>query len=80
MPFHFLPGVENRVEWIEELRVWSEVYEERYMVPAKSNAVLADATLKILLWKMPQWTYSFRTKIFATIIEGMSPRLRKAML
>ncbi|KAL8788467.1 MAG: hypothetical protein Q9213_001690 [Squamulea squamosa] len=84
VPFHFLPGQEkgwkNGVEWMEELRVWSEEYEERYMLPDKSNAVLADATIRIILWKVPRWMHGFGKRVFATVMEGSSPRLRKAML
>ncbi|KAL8848862.1 MAG: hypothetical protein Q9221_006158 [Calogaya cf. arnoldii] len=83
VPYHFLPGDEkgwkDGVEWFKELSVWSEGYEERYMLPAKSNALLADATLKILLWKMPKPMHGFGKRIVATVMEGTSPRLRKAM-
>ncbi|KAI4282754.1 MAG: hypothetical protein L6R38_002713 [Xanthoria sp. 2 TBL-2021] len=84
VPYHFLPGQENGwkngVEWLEELRVWSEAYEGRYMVPDKSNAALADATIRIILWKVPRWMHGFGKRVFATVMEGSSPRLRKAML
>ncbi|KAI4275963.1 MAG: hypothetical protein L6R35_006247, partial [Caloplaca aegaea] len=84
VPFHLLPGHEkgwkNGVEWMEELRVWSEEYEGRYMVPDKSNAALADATIRIILWKVPRWMHGFGKKVFAAAMEGNSPRLRKAML
>ncbi|KAL8645248.1 MAG: hypothetical protein Q9210_006818, partial [Variospora velana] len=84
VPFHLLPGQEkgwkNGVEWMEELTVWSEGYEGRYMVPDKSNAALADATIRIILWKVPRWMHGFGKRVFATVMEGNSPRLRKAML
>ncbi|KAL8817320.1 MAG: hypothetical protein Q9223_003828 [Gallowayella weberi] len=84
VPFRFLPGSEkgwkNGIEWLEELRVWSEGYEGRYMVPDKDNAALADATMKIILWKVPRWMHGFGKRMFATVMEGISPRLRKAML
>lgn len=84
VPFHFLPGHEkgweNGVEWMEDLRIWSEGYEERYMVPDESNAALADATTRIILWKVPVWMHGFGKRVFATVMEGSSPRLRKAML
>ncbi|KAL9021459.1 MAG: hypothetical protein Q9185_001356 [Variospora sp. 1 TL-2023] len=84
VPFHLLPGHEkgwkNGVEWMEELRVWSEGYEGRYMVPDKSNAALADATIRIILWKVPRWMHGFGKKVFAAAMEENSPRLRKAML
>lgn len=84
VPFHFLPvpeeGWKNGVEWMEELRIWSEGYEGRYMVPNENNATLADATMRIILWKVPRWMHGFGKRFFATLMEGSSPRLRKAML
>ena len=81
VPFQLLPGVaggwKDGLAWIEELDVWSRAYEERYMVPAESNGKLAEATLKIINWKMPTVMQGFGTNLFATIMEK---RLREAML
>lgn len=84
VPFSLLPGYEkgwkNGVEWMEEMGAWSEAYEKRHMLPAESNAALADATVKILLWKTPKWMHGFGKRVFATVMEGRSRRLREAML
>lgn len=84
VPFNELPGFEkgweNGLQWMEELSAWSVAYEKKSMVPAKSNAVLAEATLKIILWKVPKWMHGFGRRLFATVMEGSSPRLREAML
>ncbi|KAL8716494.1 MAG: hypothetical protein Q9225_006185 [Loekoesia sp. 1 TL-2023] len=81
VPFELLPGYEkgwkDALEWIEEMDVWSRAYEERFMVPAESNGKLAEATLKIVLCKMPKFLHGFGRRVFATIMEK---KLREAML
>ncbi|KAL8706290.1 MAG: hypothetical protein Q9201_000666 [Fulgogasparrea decipioides] len=81
VPFQLLPGFEkgwkDGGEWIRNLEEWSKEYEEKHMVPAESNHKLAEATLRIILCKMPKSLYGFGAKVFASIMED---KLRWAML
>ncbi|KAL8688427.1 MAG: hypothetical protein Q9224_004887 [Gallowayella concinna] len=81
VPYGLLPsgekGWKNAREWVEELDVWSRDYEEKFMVPAKSNHILAEATLWIILCKLPKFVRGCGRNIFAA---GMEKRLREAML
>lgn len=54
-------------ESMEELKAWSETHELRYMVHAKNNALFEEATMKILLWKMPSWMRGFGKMVFALL-------------
>ena len=81
MPFYILLGQEKGwkigVESLEDLRVWSRAYENRYMVPDESNAALAGAKIMIILWKMPCWMHGFGKRVFATVMEESSPRFKE---
>ncbi|KAL8947951.1 MAG: hypothetical protein Q9222_005820, partial [Ikaeria aurantiellina] len=81
VPMRLLPGYErgwrDGGEWIRELEVWSRGYEDRFMVPSESNHVLAEATMRIILYKAPKCMHGFGRKVFATI---MGEKLREAML
>lgn len=65
------------LQWLEELRVWSQAYEEKHMVPADSNKRLADSTLRLILWKLPSSLHGIGKNILATLLED---KLREAML
>lgn len=50
-------GGQNGLHWLEEVKEWSDKYEEAYMVPADSNRQLADSQLNTLL---PKWPVKYR--------------------
>ncbi|KAL8870416.1 MAG: hypothetical protein Q9174_003541, partial [Haloplaca sp. 1 TL-2023] len=81
VPFEALSGYEkgwkNALEWMADLESWSRQYEDEHMIPAESNHRLAEATLRVLLWKMPKSMHGFGTNIFASVMEE---KLRNAML
>lgn len=81
VPFDDLPnsdiGWSNGLDWMRDLEVWSRKYEDKHMVPAESNHILAKATLRILLFKAPTIMHRLGSNIFATLMEE---KLRKAML
>ncbi|KAI0840346.1 hypothetical protein F5Y06DRAFT_308682, partial [Hypoxylon sp. FL0890] len=64
------------LSWLEELKTWSIQYEVDKMIPSNENAVLASATMDMLLYKLPD-TLKPIARNFATIPLGT--RLRKAM-
>lgn len=70
-------GWTDGLHWLNELREWSSVYEKRYMVPAVGNKRLADATIDLLLWKLPKRLYGMGRNVAATLLED---RLRTAMM
>ncbi|KAA6407364.1 MAG: hypothetical protein FRX48_08912 [Lasallia pustulata] len=70
-------GWRDGLEWLQELRNWSREYEEKHMVPAASNKRLADATLDLLLWKVPRGLHGVGKNVAATVLEE---RLRAAMM
>ena len=78
LPSYKTPGRwENGLQWLNELKEWSRVYEEAHMVPAISNQQLADSTLEILLWKTTNRLRSVGRNIAATILDD---RLRASMM
>lgn len=70
-------GWSDGLHWLNELREWSSVYEKRYMVPAVSSKRLADATIDLLLWKLPKRLRGRGRNVAATLLED---RLRAAMM
>ena len=62
-------------EWWHELREWSRSYEERHMVLAGSNKMLADGTLDLLLWRLPGRLRGIGKNVVAVLLEE---RLRVA--
>jgi hypothetical protein len=65
------------LQFTEELQEWSEAYEREFMVPDKWNNKLADETVAILVYNLPEWLKGFAHKVVATL---MDERLRKAMM
>lgn len=81
IPYTKLPssakGWEDGLQWLEEVKAWSDAYEERHMVSAATNKQLAECQLDGLL---PNWSPKYRNpcKKMVTILLG--DRLRKAMM
>lgn len=66
----------NGLHWIDEVRAWSQDYETTFMLPHENNKQLADETIAILLYSIPQIAQPFGKQLISTL---MDERLRKAM-
>ena len=65
------------LEWWEEIRAWSEAYEEEKMVPAECNRKTAEETTRILLWTIPRPLKGAGRHLVSAL---MDERLRRAMM
>lgn len=70
-------GWTDGLHWLEEVREWSEEYERRCMVPAKTNRDLALAHLDVIFINIPP-TLNAVGKYVVSVLVG--ERLRKAMM
>ncbi|RAK97041.1 uncharacterized protein BO80DRAFT_364960 [Aspergillus ibericus CBS 121593] len=70
-------GFRDGLQWLEEVRTWSEDYEARCMVPNVKNREIADQTIAMLLYMVPKPLQNIGLN-FVTFM--MDDRLRKAML
>ena len=73
----FGTGWQDGLHWLEDIREWSLIYEEKYMVPATTNKQLADSHLNVLFLNLsPTWISI--GKSFVTVL--LEERLREAMM
>ncbi|KAL9124971.1 MAG: hypothetical protein Q9217_005761 [Psora testacea] len=70
-------GWVDGLQWLEEVAIWAEEYEEKAMVPDKNNLKTAEQTMAVLLWHVPSWAKPYAKK---TVCALMDERLRTAML
>lgn len=70
-------GWKDGLDWLEDLDRWSREYEDQKMVPAESNKKVADSTLYVILYKLPQSWKVTGERLVAAILDD---RLREAML
>lgn len=70
-------GFHDGLQFAKELQVWSEAYEREFMVPDKWNNKLADETVAILVYNLPEWLKGPARKVVAALMDA---RLRKAMM
>lgn len=70
-------GFRDGLHFIEELKVWSNKYEEEYMKPSAANKEVADKTMDVLVYTMPRPLKPVGVK-FASCM--MDERLRNAMM
>jgi hypothetical protein len=70
-------GWRDGLHWVEEIEEWSLAYERDHMVPAASNAKLAESTLDVALTNVPARLRGGARKLAITLLE---PQLRKAMM
>ncbi|KAJ2913588.1 hypothetical protein MD484_g6832, partial [Candolleomyces efflorescens] len=72
-------GITDIPETLDDLRAWSEAYEEVYMVPDETNNLVAGYTVSELLYAVPK---KFGMKSFAerVVIALLEERVRIAML
>jgi hypothetical protein len=52
-------GIQKIPATLEELFALNEAFEEKYMVPAKSNEAMANATVSLFLSKVPWFLKPF---------------------
>lgn len=74
---HGPDGFVDGLQFVDDLRVWTDAYEERALVPNTNNHVLAEETVNILLYDTPEFLKGQGEKI---VVAFMDERLRKAML
>jgi hypothetical protein len=65
------------LEWMADLKAWSNAYEEQHMVPNINNKMTADETTKLFLYDVPASMYGFGQKLVTTLLDD---RLRIAMM
>jgi len=70
-------GWRDGLHWLEEIKEWSDKYEETHMIPAKSNHQLADAHLDVLFINIPA-RFKLMGKKIVSVFLG--ERLSKAMM
>ena len=70
-------GWRDGLHWFEEIRQWSLEYEQANMVPAETNARLANRHLDVLFLNLPPKLASMGKSAVAVLLEE---RLRKAMM
>ena len=70
-------GWQNGLHWLEEVREWSDGYEEVHMVPADNNRQLAESQLDYLL---PGWPARYRGPCRKMIVVLLGDRLRRSMM
>jgi hypothetical protein len=65
------------IEFYEDIKQWSQEYEEKQMIPTEDNKKLADALIPLLLFWTPYFMRASATKLIAVL---MGARLRNAMM
>lgn len=70
-------GFKDGIQWLEEIDAWSEVYEQKYMVPDQKNRDTADQTTDVLLYMLPKALHPLGLQFVSFMMDD---RLRKAML
>ena len=70
-------GWKDGLHWLEEIRQWSLKYEQANMVPAETNARLANRHLDVLFLNLPPNLASMGKSAVAVLL---GERLRKAMM
>ncbi|EAS31447.3 uncharacterized protein CIMG_06926 [Coccidioides immitis RS] len=70
-------GFKDGLQWLDEIREWSEAYEKKHMVPHEYNNRTAEETVTILLWTVPRILRPLGRKMVYFLMDG---RLRTAMM
>ncbi|KAF9114621.1 hypothetical protein BGX27_010286 [Mortierella sp. AM989] len=68
-------NIKNIPKTYQELTDWSEEYESKYMVYAKTNGIIADVTTDLLLSLAPSFMHPFGRQVVSTLLND---RLRTA--
>ena len=70
-------GFKDGMQWLEEVDVWSQDYEAKYMVPDPKNRESADQATAVLLYNLPKFLHPIGLQFTSYMMDD---RLRKAML
>ncbi|RXW22083.1 hypothetical protein EST38_g3771 [Candolleomyces aberdarensis] len=72
-------GITDIPETLQDMKAWSNAYEEKCMVPAESNRLVAGFTIGELIYAIPKklGLKSFAERFVAAVVE---PRVRIAMM
>ena len=70
-------GWQDGLHWLEEVKDWSDKYEEAHMVRADTNRQLADSQLHTLL---PRWPAKLHDVCKKSVIVLLGDRLRRSMM
>jgi hypothetical protein len=70
-------GWQDGIEFYNDLKRWADAYEEKCMVPAKSNNIVAGETVALLLTWTPNMAREAGLKVICAI---MPDHLRAAMM
>ncbi|MCJ1405075.1 hypothetical protein MMC11_008301 [Xylographa trunciseda] len=70
-------GWSDGLHWLDDIRSWSQAYEERNMVSDPDNKKVADETVVLLLWLVPGYFKRFGQRVVCALIDD---RLRKAIM
>ena len=65
------------LDWLDDVRTWSQEYEKRHMVPNPDNKKVADETVVLLLWIVPRCLQRFGRGAVCALIDD---RLRNAIM
>lgn len=70
MNMHSIPAT------LEEMMIFNTEFEEKYMIHAKTNAIVSDATSKLFFTGIPQFLHPLGMQIVSALCDT---RLRRAM-
>ncbi|KAI9374121.1 streptococcal 67 kDa myosin-cross-reactive antigen like family-domain-containing protein [Aspergillus egyptiacus] len=70
-------GFRDGLHFLEELRSWSLNYEEAYMKPSPQNKEVADRTMDVLVYALPQVLKPVGVRFASCVMDN---RLREAMM
>ena len=70
-------GWQDGLHWLNEVKKWSEMVEEKNMLPAHTNRLLADCQLNALL---PKWPMRYRHVYKWLALSVLEPRLRWSIM
>ena len=65
------------LQWLEEVMDWGKEYEKEHMVRDLNNKKIADETVGILLWSLPESLKPFGRNVVSALMDD---RLRTAMM
>ena len=70
-------GWQDGLQWLDEMRAWSDEYEESHMVPAETNKHLTDSQFDYLL---PDWGPKYRDPCKKMAVALLGDRLRRSVM
>jgi hypothetical protein len=74
--YEALPPSEDALAWLENIRAWSQAYEERNMRPNAANLIVAAETTRLLLFDVPPAAHPAAKVVISAL---MDVGLRRAM-